>query len=733
MILANEQENKAVLSNVSAGTSFKITASAKAFVVLSSGLYSDKVRAVVRELSCNAYDSHVAAGKKDVPFNVHLPTQIEPWFSVRDFGTGMTKEQVLDLYSTYFESTKTQSNDFVGALGLGSKSPFSYVENFSVVSTKDGKTGYYTAYINEAGFPAITCMAEVPAVDSDGVEVKFPVAQKDFYAFQTAAARVFGPFEVKPNVNLSAFKPITQTFYRKDVVPGVDFTSTKGPSIALMGNIEYPIDLNMVSDRAKKLMTTVGVYMRFNIGELDFQASREHLSYIPMTVKAIESKVDQVLASLEKDIEAKLGGISNHWTLVKIIEENFLLPIYDQPLAAYISKHHPTLSIGTKYQRVQAFFRLTEKDLKDAGVFMEIYRLDPYLKTRWRRVEMSKTYQYWATNGGNNPAECYTDVKLNSSPIVIIEDSPNSAAKAKAHYANLTRDTHLYLIRRPTKDAVVDIGKIKDMFRDPPLIVKSSTLPALPKAVRTNNTAKVKIAVLRFKNHKVAETWDIANSAECGEGGDDFSKFDTAKTFFYLPVKGFEVISARNLNLTAKDFASYICSLRGVAIAGLSKAYGLYAVRKDDLPKVKAASNWVNAEDYLFDLINKIDSTPSLIEEMAYAVDMSRGDFDVNAAYRHAMESFKDKDHALAEVYKIYHRAQGSNAARAGVYGIAKEFGKDQLMAKISAATGLIRKRVLEILKRYPLISSVSFATIENSSHIVDYVNMVDSYQKGTK
>lgn len=156
MILANEQENKAVLSNVSAGTSFKITASAKAFVVLSSGLYSDKVRAVVRELSCNAYDSHVAAGKKDVPFNVHLPTQFEPWFSVRDFGTGMTKEQVLDLYSTYFESTKTQSNDFVGALGLGSKSPFSYVENFSVVSTKDGKTGYYTAYINEAGFPAIT-------------------------------------------------------------------------------------------------------------------------------------------------------------------------------------------------------------------------------------------------------------------------------------------------------------------------------------------------------------------------------------------------------------------------------------------------------------------------------------------------------------------------------------------------------------------------------------------------
>lgn len=732
MILANEQENKAVLSNVSAGTSFKITASAKAFVVLSSGLYSDKIRAVVRELSCNAYDSHVAAGKKDVPFNVHLPTQIEPWFSVRDFGTGMTKEQVLDLYSTYFESTKTQSNDFVGALGLGSKSPFSYVENFSVVSTKDGKTGYYTAYINEAGFPAITCMAEVPAVDSDGVEVKFPVAQKDFYAFQTAAARVFGPFEVKPNVNLSAFKPTTQTFYRKDVVPGVDFTSTKGTSIALMGNIEYPIDLNMLSDRAKKLMTTVGVYMRFNIGELDFQASREHLSYIPMTVKAIESKVDQVLASLEKDIEAKLGGVSNHWTLVNIIEENFLLPIYDQPLTTYISKHHPTLSIGTKYQRVQAHFRVTEKDLKASDVSMEIYRLDPYLKTRWRRLEMSKSYQYWTSNG-NNPAECYHDVKLNSTPIVVIEDSPNSAAKAKAHYANHYRDTHLYLIRRPAKDAVIAVDKIKELFRDPPHIVKSSTLPALPKAERSSKTSKVKIAVLRFGGGKVYEKWDVANDAARGEGGDDFSKFDTTKQFFYLPVKSFEVIFSRNLKLTAKDVASYIFALRGVNVAGLSKVDGLYAVRKDDLPKVKAASNWINAEDYLFDLINKIDTTPSMIEEMAYEVELSKGDFEVNAAGRHILQEFKDKDHVLAEVSAIYNRAQGSSVARSGVYGLAKEFGKGDLKVRVAAAAGVIRTKVLETMKKYPLISSINSVTMGNSSDIVDYVNMVDLYKKGTK
>ena len=42
-------------------------------------VYSNKERAVIRELACNAHDSHVMAGTTDVPFEVHLPTPLEPW------------------------------------------------------------------------------------------------------------------------------------------------------------------------------------------------------------------------------------------------------------------------------------------------------------------------------------------------------------------------------------------------------------------------------------------------------------------------------------------------------------------------------------------------------------------------------------------------------------------------------------------------------------------------------
>ena len=60
------------------GSTFKISASPVAFDILSSKLYSNPILAIVRELLTNAYDSHKAAGKEDVPIKVNLPSYLEP-------------------------------------------------------------------------------------------------------------------------------------------------------------------------------------------------------------------------------------------------------------------------------------------------------------------------------------------------------------------------------------------------------------------------------------------------------------------------------------------------------------------------------------------------------------------------------------------------------------------------------------------------------------------------------
>ena len=191
--------NEVVLSNVGTTGEFRIRNSAKAFAILSSGLYSNKIKAIVRELSCNAVDSHVGAGKADVPFEVHLPTYLEPWFAVRDFGLGLDSDQVVNIYTTYFESTKTDSNAFIGALGLGSKSPFSYTENFTVTAIKNGIKRIYSAFINEVGVPSIAEMSEELTDEGNGVEVKFSVTDRyDYRSFANEAHNVFYWFEHKP-------------------------------------------------------------------------------------------------------------------------------------------------------------------------------------------------------------------------------------------------------------------------------------------------------------------------------------------------------------------------------------------------------------------------------------------------------------------------------------------------------------------------------------------------------
>jgi len=83
-------------------SSFSIAMNGKAFKVLSDTLYQDKIGSMVREVSCNARDSHVAAGKADVPFEIHLPDNFEPWFSVKDYGLGLSHEDVKNVFTVYF-------------------------------------------------------------------------------------------------------------------------------------------------------------------------------------------------------------------------------------------------------------------------------------------------------------------------------------------------------------------------------------------------------------------------------------------------------------------------------------------------------------------------------------------------------------------------------------------------------------------------------------------------------
>ncbi|NBR67090.1 MAG: hypothetical protein EBT79_07425, partial [Actinobacteria bacterium] len=93
--------------------------SAHIFNILRSTLYSNKVLAVLREYSANAWDEHRAAGIPDRPIKVVIPTALEPTLRIRDYGRGLSEQQVFEVYTQYGSSTKRDSDDVVGCLGIG--------------------------------------------------------------------------------------------------------------------------------------------------------------------------------------------------------------------------------------------------------------------------------------------------------------------------------------------------------------------------------------------------------------------------------------------------------------------------------------------------------------------------------------------------------------------------------------------------------------------------------------
>ena len=93
MIVTREYTEATVSSNVESYAG-GIALNAETFRIIISGIYKDKRLAAVREPLFNAFDSHIESNRRDVPILIHSPTNLEPWFSVQDFGLGMDKEMV---------------------------------------------------------------------------------------------------------------------------------------------------------------------------------------------------------------------------------------------------------------------------------------------------------------------------------------------------------------------------------------------------------------------------------------------------------------------------------------------------------------------------------------------------------------------------------------------------------------------------------------------------------------
>ena len=324
------------------------------FNVLRNQLYSDKILAVVREYSANAIDAHVESGQKDRPIVVTLPNPLNLAFKVRDFGLGLSEQQVRDIYANYGESTKRGTNEQIGQLGLGSKSAFAYGENFLIRSFQNGIVSLYNAFIDPSQIGQIAKLHSESTNEEDGVEIEIPVNERDINTFKDKAESLFKYFKIQPIV-IGNKEYIASP--DKILFSGTDFRFIKSNSsffaknsanaVALMGNIAYPIDPDAINWGEKTDLKNIllkEIVIDFNIGDLEVSASREALQYTPRTQKNIIAKAESIKEECLAEVRSKLTNGTNMYE-AKVIY-NSIFDFYSGYSLNFLNKYSIARSFG---------------------------------------------------------------------------------------------------------------------------------------------------------------------------------------------------------------------------------------------------------------------------------------------------------------------------------------------------------------------------------------------------
>lgn len=377
MIITTEKET--ILGNGSKSKAFSIAANPKVFKILSSDLYTNKIRAVVRELITNMIDAHALNGNHE-KFIIQVPGRLDPRFVCRDFGPGMSDFDIQGddnspgLYNSYFSSSKAESNDFIGGFGLGSKSPFSYTDTFSITSYHKGEIRGYVAYMDGDG-PQIkpTFVKEMGPNDKTGIEIVVPVEEKDFRNFAYEVSYIMRPFKDLAIIN--GLDREIDYFPDFDDYYGVNperYWPDRGGLYAIYGGIVYPID-GVIRDRNWLSIRNEVNYIKFPMGSLDIAPSREALSLDDRTRKNIIERVKELSEkAFNEDVKRFKESTSPRHTYRELMKMGYSARDY------MISNSVKFTTKNLSYKKMQSMFEPDSK-LCNAGVVYEV-NLDPRLK-----------------------------------------------------------------------------------------------------------------------------------------------------------------------------------------------------------------------------------------------------------------------------------------------------------------------------------------------------------------
>ena len=610
---------------------YEVVQNAKMMTLLSDSLYSDKVLAPVRELSTNAWDSHIVAGKTDIPFDAQIPTRAKPEFRIRDYGTGMSKQKMVDMYRKYGASDKNQTNDLQGCMGLGSKSPFAYTDLFIATTFYNGIKYVYANGKDRNGF-TLNLVYEGSTSEPNGFEVKFSVDKGDIHLFQNAMHEVYQYFPVKPNVVNGTITIDKPTYLRKGEGWTIEEREYRGygrnsnsDSVAIMGLIAYPIESRHFPKHSKLLGNKI--VMEFGIGEVEMDISRESLQYSDRTIKNISDKLDMIYGEVKASIDEDIQKAECYWDACQVSRD--------------ILGVSTTLGIQLEYKGRKINNTYTSTTISGEWTLQRM-RYDEYK----HRVCTSRKGEIDYRGG---------------EKVVFIENDGRGTMKRVEHWlnkdANKDKTVHFFRFKEDNveQEFLDKVGILKKN------VVKGTSLDKVTSTSVSSRKPKNHVNVFNltdfitklaanpvsgYRSYYRKDEWAMSSNFERQKHKSTIDA-DSKDKVFYITLYRHEVSGLANMKVK-----NAVAAIKTFEQFTDDTIVSLYGITQKDEEKVKDKKNWINLIDYLSKTFEKLSKTHKKTDKVNLDRELNslyedvynrQGGFDTTKVFHKEMEALDNK------------------------------------------------------------------------------------------
>jgi hypothetical protein len=399
----------------------------------------------MRELGANAKDAHEMAGKPTAVWECHIPTRLEPYFGVRDYGTGLSHAFMMDNYTDIGYSDKRDSDDAIGGFGIGRLSAFSYTDAYTVESIQSGQQRIYSVHLGSAGIPVVVQLGNtLHTTEPDGFHVKVPVKDDDLYTFEDKGKRVYAHFDPQPKFNKEDY-----AFKKQIQVMGPDKTwwvdAGQNSFKVVMGGVAYPVSNGEIG--VSPYSYNLNLTMEFPIGGLDITPSRESLKWTDRTSEKIKGKYELVKMELLTEAQKEIDKATSQFDACRIART----ALHTYNTVAGSSATQP-MKLTYKGSEVSTYFRITHTYNSNTTPFSTTdFRKIPSYNLKYHK----RPAGYYAPKIEVNPTQP-SDIYITTTKDLRVP------SRLKEHYQNVVPNTDEDVFIIKTDDVAKTLKELKD-------------------------------------------------------------------------------------------------------------------------------------------------------------------------------------------------------------------------------------------------------------------------------